>query len=59
VGNSWLGHTVVITVTIDPGNVVPESNESNNTATITVHVPATLPFPSAGSNSNGTIACTG
>jgi hypothetical protein len=59
VGNSWLGHTVVITVTIDPGNVVPESNESNNTTTITVHVPAILPFPTAGSNSDGTIACTG
>jgi hypothetical protein len=59
VGNSWLGKTVVITVTIDPGNVVPETNESNNTAKITVYVPAKLPFPAVGSNSNGTIACTG
>jgi hypothetical protein len=50
--SSWLGHTVVITVTIDPGNVVPESNESNNVTTITVAVPGTPP-----SNPNGTIAC--
>jgi regulator of protease activity HflC (stomatin/prohibitin superfamily) len=32
-GTRWLGHTMVITVTIDPDNVVAESNESNNTAT--------------------------
>jgi hypothetical protein len=42
-GNSWLGHTVIITVTVDPTLEVTESNESNNTATITLNVPATAP----------------
>jgi hypothetical protein len=56
-GNSWLGQTVVITVTIDPGNAVPESNESNNTATITVVMPAAFGF--SGSNLSGTIPCHG
>ena len=55
----WLGRTVVITVTIDPGNVVPETNESNNTATITVAMPSALPFSPSGSNPNGTILCHG
>jgi hypothetical protein len=58
IGNSWLGHTVKITVTIDPGNDVPETNETNNTTTITVSIPATLPFAPNGSNGDYTIICT-
>jgi hypothetical protein len=55
VGNAWLGHTVVLTVTIDPGSVVPESNTLNKTATITVAVPLSLSPPGL----NGTIPCHG
>jgi hypothetical protein len=57
VGNAWLGHTVKITVTIDPGNDVAETNESNNVAIITVVVPASLPFSASGSNGDYKIPC--
>jgi hypothetical protein len=57
VGNAWLGRTVVITAVIDPGNQIPETNESNNTVKIGVTMPSTLPFPPNGSNSDGTISC--
>ncbi len=57
VGNAWLGHTVKITVTIDPGNDVPETDESNNVAVITVPVPAPLPFSPTGSDGDYTIPC--
>lgn len=56
-GNSWVGHTVQITVTIDPGDDVPESNESNNVAVVTFSVPSPLPIPTIASDSSGTIAC--
>ena len=46
-GNSFLGHTVVLTATIDPVHTVTESNESNNTTTVTLAVPATPP-PASG-----------
>ncbi|MBV1853610.1 hypothetical protein [Catellatospora tritici] len=46
-GNSFLGHTVLLTATIDPINTVYELDESNNTTVITVPVPATPP-PASG-----------
>ncbi len=46
-GNSFLGHTVILTATIDPVHTVTESNESNNTTTVTLSVPLTPP-PASG-----------
>jgi hypothetical protein len=46
-GNAFLGHTVKLTVTIDPGNSIVETNEGDNVAVVTVTVPATPP-PSTG-----------
>jgi hypothetical protein len=42
-GNAFLGHTVLLTVTINPGHTVPEINYTNNITVITVSVPTTPP----------------
>jgi hypothetical protein len=46
-GNSFLGHTVQLTVTINPGHTVAESDYTNNITVISVSAPATPP-PAAG-----------
>jgi hypothetical protein len=52
--NAMLGHTVTLTVTIDPVNTVPETNEANNVTTISVVVPSTPP-PASGAEQ--TVRC--
>jgi hypothetical protein len=58
-GNRWLGHTVMITVTIDPDNAVAESNESNNTTMVYADVPNDLPLPVSGLPPTLTVPCHG
>jgi hypothetical protein len=53
-GNAFLGHTVKLTVTIDPVHTVAETNEANNVTVVTVVVPSTPP-PSSGTEE--TITC--
>lgn len=40
-----LGRTHVVTVTVDPGNEIPESNELNNRIQVTVAIPRTTTVP--------------
>lgn len=41
--SGWLGRRIVVTVVIDPQRRVPEVNEDNNSATVTIDVPAAAP----------------
>jgi hypothetical protein len=38
--DSWLGRTILLTVTINPAHDVSETNYTNNVTLISVHVPA-------------------